>query len=536
MMGKQRWMGFGLATVVGVSAIAPVGEQVVFAEEKTSLPFNEEVVKAYSTVEPLVVLAEESKTAKDVALAYEAFIEMSQLFILDDQLVYEEGNDMDKLYERVYALVYGLSKEEQKKHLPLMADKWVDIVKNNTSTIMRFYLEDFLSVNENKDVQAEFDLSARKLRLYQTLPPGSPLPADWQKPIEEMIDEQEDSVSEPVIDAPPPAPDAVTQSPEKGANTSRPSSSKTVEFVQEGEFWYELTVSYKNGNPVKTDKRKLSEREAPHLYQSEVESENASGKGTDGRGGSGVLFPELTDSEKAYILEDQNEQSKYTLQYTLEKQGDAPYYFDTGLRVDEKMNASYEQYRDVLYQIAVKSGGYVVEDEGRVLVVIDKKAIIVKDIKKDYSEKEIESLFESFPNIDIRVLETRIGTSASLEQQLVSKQARTVTVAGEKVDLSTTPIVRDERVLLPIKEIVEEMGVVLEQKGDQFIVTKDKVTVIYQLKSTNVIVKGKETDIGIAPDVKDGILFVEMSELATAFNYEIVWDGDSSELAFNKTE
>lgn len=534
MMGKQRWMGFGLATVVGISAIAPVGEQVVFAQATASLPFNEEVVKAYSTVEPLVAQAEETKTVKDVAIAYEAFIGMSQLFILDDQLVYKEGNDMDKLYERVHALVYALPKAEQKKHLPLMADKWVEIVKNNTSTIMRFYLEDFLSINKNKEVEKEFALSAKKLRLYQTLPPGSPLPSDWQKPVEEMIEDQEDTVSNPVLDAPAPPPNAATPAPEKDANTSVPSTSTTVEFIQEGKFWYEVTVSYKNGNPVKSDKRKLTEKEAPHLYQFDVPNGSSTGNSADGKGGNGVFFPELTDSEKAYILEDQNEKSKYTLQYTLEKQGEAPYYFDTGLRVDEKMNASYEQYRDVLYQIAVKSGGYVVEDDGRVLVVIDKKAIIVKDIKKDYSEKEIESLFESFPNIDIRILETRIGTSASLEQQLVSKQARTVSVAGEKVDLSTTPIVREERVLLPIKEIVEKMGAVLEQDGDQFIVTKDKVTVVYQLKSTSVVVKGKETDIGIAPDVKDGILFVEMSELASAYDYEIVWDGDSSELAFNK--
>ena len=536
MMGKQKWMGFGMATIVGISAVAPVGEQVVFAQATPSLPFNAEVVKAYGEVEPLVALAEETKSVKDVAVAYEAFIGMSQLFILDDQLVYKEGNDMDKLYERVYALVYGLSKEEQKKHLPLMADKWVEIVKNNKSTIMSFYLQDFLAINKNKDVQAEFDLSAKKLSLYQSLPPGSPLPSDWKKPIAQIIKEQEKTESAPVLDAPAPPPGATTPTPEKGANTSMPSASTTIEFIQEGDFWYEVTVNYQNGNPVKTEKRKLTEKEAPHLYQSEVGNGTGSAGTTGGKDGDGVYFPELTDSEKAYILEDQNEQSKYTLQYTLEKQGDAPYYFDTGLRVDEKMNASYQQYRDVLYQIAVKSGGYVVEDEGRVLVVIDKKAIIVKDIKKDYSEKEIESLFESFPNIDIRILETRIGTSASLEMQLVSKQARTVTIAGEKVDLSTTPIVRDERVLLPIKEIVEKMEATVEQDGDQFIVTKDNVTVIYELKSTKVIVKGKETDIGIAPDVKNDILFVEMSELATAFNYEIVWDGDSSELAFNKKD
>ena len=528
MKGRQKWMGLGLATVVGVSSFAPVGEQVASVHATASLPFNAEVVKAYEKTEPLIKKAEETKKESDVKIAYESFIKMSQLFILDDQNVYKEGNDMDKLYERLNSLMYGLPDNLQKKLLPVMADKWVEELKNNKSSIMKFYLEDLLLENKKTEIQKDFDLSFRKLTFYQTMPPDTELPENWDADIEDLIKEQEDSYPEPVLDNPDNAPDAKTEVPDSDASSSTPVNEQSVEYIQEGKTWYEVTVSYKDGNVTKTEKRKLSADEAPHLYQTETVADNGANTSTSD------YFPELTDREKEYLLEDQNEESKHTIQYSLDKQGDAPYFFDTGLRVDKEMNASYEQYKDVLYQIAVKSGGYVVEDTGRVLVVIDKKAIIVKDIKKSYTESEIESLFESFPNIDIRILETRIGTSTSLEQQLVSKQARTVLIEGKKVDLVTTPIVREERVLLPIKEIVAEMGAVLEQKGAQFIVTKEKDSVVYELKSKKIVVKGKEVDIGIAPDVKDGVLYVEMSELASAFNYELVWDGDSSELAFNK--
>lgn len=529
MKGKQKWMGLGLATVVGISALAPVGEQVSFVHASTSLPFNEEVVKAYAKTEPLIKQAEQTKKESDVKIAYESFVKMSQLFILDDQNVYKEGNDMDKLYERLSTLMYGLPDKLPNKLLPIMADMWVDELKNNKSSIMRFYLEDLLLENKLPEIQKDFGLSYRKLAYYQTMPPGAVLPKDWDTDIDSLIKEHEAHNSAPVLDNPNNQPDAQTIVPDSAGYTPSVQNETAIEFVQEGEYWYEVTISYTNGNVVKTDKRKLTATEAPHLYQLETPTEVGQGASSTSN-----LFPELTEREKDYLLEDQNEQSKHTIQYTLDKKGDAPYYFDTGIRVDSNMNASYEQYKDVLYQIAVKSNGYVVEDKGRVLVVIDKKAIIVKDIQKSYKESEIESLFESFSNIDIRILETRIGTSKSLEQQIVSKQARTVSIEGKPVELETTPIVRDERVLLPIKEIATQMGATLEQKGAQFIVEKDKNTVVYELKNKKIVVKGKQIDIGIAPEVKDGVLYVEMSELATAFNYEIVWDGDSSELAFNK--
>lgn len=529
MKGIQKWMGLGLATMVGFSALAPVGEQVSLVHATTTtLPFNAEVVKGYATTEPLIAKAEQTQKESDVIIAYESFIKMSQLFILDDQNVYKEGNDMDKLYERLNRLMYGLPDNLQNKLLPVMADKWVVELKNNKSSIMSFYLKDLLLENPKAEIKKDFDLSYRKLVFYQSMPPGTELPANFGADIEDLIDEQEASYSKPVLDNPNSQPNAKTEVPDKDGTSSTPRNEKSVEFIQDGKFWYEVTSSYKNGKIVKTDKRKLSVSEAPHLYQEETTTDTGTNTGNP------VLFPELTDRELAYLLEDQNEESKHSIQYSLDKQGEAPYYFDTGLRVDSKMNASYEQYKDVLYQIAVKSGGYVVEDEGRVLVVIDKKAIIVKDIKKSYKEAEIESLFESFPNIDIRILETRIGTSTSLEQQIVSKQARTVSIEGNKVDLETTPIIREERVLLPIKEIASKMGATLEQNGAQFIVQKDGVTVVYELKNKKIVVKGKQIDIGIAPDVKEGVLYVEMSELASAFNYEMVWDGDSSELAFNK--
>lgn len=531
MRNKRKWMAVGLATAVGLSAIVPMGQPTV-VQANSGFPFNEKAKLEYEKIVPLVVQAEKTKAEKDVIAAYEAYILLTDKLDSSDLNVYKEGNDLDKLYERLKKVMLGMPKAFQNKHIPIMADKWVEEARKSLRSVLRYHLFDLVQTNKNPDIEEKLRLVERKLHFYDLVrDPDVKLPEGWDSSIDELIKEHEQTVQKPVNDnpAPPPSMDTTPGTNGSGGGTTAPPSQGSgTEFVQIGDTWYEVTYSYKNGKVVQTGKKKLTPETHPHLYGQDSESIG----GTSGKSNSFQLA--ISKEKLDYITKDQNAESEYTIQYSLDKQSEAPYYFDTALRVDKDMNASYEQYKDVLYQIAVKSGGYVVEDNGRVLIVIDKKPIIVKDVKKAYSEQEIESLFEAFPNIDIRILKTRIGTSTSLEQQIVSKQAKTVKVDGNDVELTSTPIVRDNRVLLPIKELGEALGATVKQKEDKFVVTKDENEVIYQLKSTKVVVKGKTVDIGIAPDVKDSVLYVEMSELSKAFGYELTWDADNSELAFAK--
>lgn len=536
MTSKKKWMSVGLATAVALSAFTPVAQpQVSYAA--SGFPFNQDAKAEYDKILPLVVQAEKTKSEKDVIAAYEAFIKITDKMSIEDVSVYTEGNDLDKLYERLKKTLYAMPKAFQDKHIPLMADKWADEIRKSLNSVTKYYLFDLIETNKNKTIQEKLDLVNRKVDFYMTVKdPTIKLPPGWDKSIDELYEEYLKDEKKPVSSGggttPPLANTPSTSMPGNGGgSSSKPQDSigAGTEQVQIGDTWYEVTYSYKNGKVVQTGKKKLSKEAYPHLYGYYPSSGSGSSQAS-----SENPFLNLDKAKLAYLTQDQNAESDFTIQYSLDKQSENPYYFDTGLRVDKDMNASYEQYKDVLYQIAVKSGGYVVEDNGRVLIVIDKKPIIVKDIKKAYSEREIEALFEEFPNIDIRILKTRIGTSTSLEQQIVSKQAKTVKVNGKEVELTSAPIVRDNRVLLPLKELSSALGAKVEQKEDKFVVTKDKDSVVYQLKSTNVVVKGKTLDIGIAPEVKEGTLYVEMNELSKAFGYKLIWDADSSELSFSK--
>lgn len=535
-MGKsKKWMAVGLATAVTLSGWTMVMQpSAVYAE--SGFPFNQDAKKAYEAVLPLVIKAEKTKSEKDVTVAYQAFIKITDKLSIEDVSTYKEGNDLDVLYERLKSTLYAMPKSYQDKEIPKMANLWVEEVRKSLNSVMKYYLIDLIDTNRNKSIDDELNLVNRKLDFYITVKdPTIKLPDDWDASVDDLYDEyvKNEKNPSPESGVNPPGTGTTEGKPSSNKNDSTPSFNQTgagAEQVQIGDAWYEVTYSYVNGKVVQTGKKKLSRESYPYLYgYSETSS-----KDNDSQASEKNPFLAIGKTKLDYLTSDQNAESEYTIQYSLDKQSENPYYFDTGLRVDKNMNASYEQYKDVLYQIAVKSGGYVVEDSGRVLIVIDKKPILVKDIKKNYSEKEIENLFEEFPNIDIRIFKTRIGLSTSLEQQIVSKQAKTVSIEGKKVEMSNSPIVRDNRVLLPLKEVSEALGATVEQQEDKFIVRKGEASVVYQLKSTFVTSKGKKVDIGIAPDVKEATLFVEMNELSKAFDYVLHWDADSSELSFNK--
>lgn len=556
MMKKQAWVSLGLATAVGLSAIIPVGN-AVHVEAASGFPFNAKAKAQYDKIVPLMKKAEKSKSEKDVTMAYQEFIKITRTLNGADKEVYKPGNDLDKLYERLKKLMLSMPKTYQNKHIPIMADKWADETRYSRNSIARYYLEEWIRNNKNPNISKKLMLVKRKLNLYSLMTnPTDSLPKGWDKDdssLKKEIDNKNKGGAYETSENMPKPPNATTSPSGSGTNNTGSSGSsggsggtsggsnssssgstqvgQAGELVQVGKTWYEVQYRYTNGKPKEISRVKLTPKSNPELY-----GFSSSSSASSGSYNNQALLDRLGKEQAEYLTQDQNSESEYTIQYSLDKQGEKPYYFDTGLRVDKKNNASYEQYKDVLYQIAVKSGGYTVEDKGRILIVIDKKPIIVNDVKKSYSENEIESLFEAFPNIDIRILKTRIGASTSLEEQIVSKQAKVVKVNGKKIELTSTPIVRESRVLLPLKEVVKALGAKVKQDEDKFIVTKGSDTIVYQLKNTKVVSKGKTIDIGVAPDVKDNTLYVEMSELANIFNYDLTWDGDNSELSFNNRD
>lgn len=537
-------------------------EKAIHVEASRS--YTKDALDSYNKAEPLVKEAEKTKKLDDIVKAYKAFAEVTRSVMLSDSVAYRENDKFDKLYSRVRKLVYDLPSGTKEKQIVAFSDYWLDRMFLNTTSFYGAHYKDFYDRNNVKSVDKKLEENLRKWQYIKFLPPTGDIPKspDDIKPSDlggnntsgndkgktdiEIIDEAvKDSLPKPQKDpykgGGSNGSGSGSGSGSKGSESvsDYPEGSGSTSYKKEGKIWYRVTTVKQEGKPTRVIKEKMSASESSFLETGKNSTSSSSDSSFIEPGSVDIVnyrakFPTLSNEEYNYLTSDQNTESKMTLQYTLDKKAGKPYYFDTGLRVDKDNNVSFEQYKDVLYQVAVKSNGYVVEDGKKILIVIDGKPIVVRDIKKKYSEKEIESLFDSYPKIDIRVMPTRIGQTVSLEEKIVSKQAKTVRVNGKKVELEATPVVKDNKVLLPLKQVTDLLGGKVKQIGDTFVSTKKKDSIVYTLKSTKATVKGKVVDMMIAPEIKDGVLMVETTELAKTFGYEVFWDGDTSTIDFKK--
>lgn len=232
------------------------------------------------------------------------------------------------------------------------------------------------------------------------------------------------------------------------------------------------------------------------------------------------------------IVEDaaiEEERSNNTLHYTVTKGTDDVYFYDTGIRVDKDGNASYQQVKDVLYQLAIRAEGYLAEDEGKFLIVVEGKPVLVREEKETYNKAEIEEMFKSFKTVEMRIMPTRIGTTASLEEQLVSGKEQTVKVNGEDTNLKHHPMIEDGQILLSIEELANLLELKYESDKTKHIVSKDDHSIAYEENVKAVIVDEKVKEL-TTPSVlnKEGALMGDIAELLDLFGVDMIWDEESS--------
>jgi len=240
---------------------------------------------------------------------------------------------------------------------------------------------------------------------------------------------------------------------------------------------------------------------------------------------------DIIDIEDAGVTseEDENTRSNMTLHYTVTKGTDEVYYYDTGMRVSKEDVASYQQVKDVLYQLALRAEGYLAEDEGKFLIVVEGKPILIREAKETYTKQEVEAMFKGFGSVDMRIMPTRIGTTASLEEQLVSGKAQSVTVNGEEANLNHHPLVEDGHVLLSIGELADLLNIDYSEDGSKLTLTNEKNTLIYEENVKAVTLNGVAIDTA-TPSIRneDGALMGDITEFLNVFHVDMIWDEENS--------
>jgi len=131
-------------------------------------------------------------------------------------------------------------------------------------------------------------------------------------------------------------------------------------------------------------------------------------------------------------------------------------------------------------------------------------------------------------------METSIGKVVSLEEKIVSRKINSILVDGKEITLQHQPIVRNERAMFPLEELVYALGGTISGSNGVYTATKNGNNVVFQENENLVHVNGKAFILTNKPVYQDQTLMVEANELATAFGYSMIWDEENSTISFEK--
>lgn len=251
----------------------------------------------------------------------------------------------------------------------------------------------------------------------------------------------------------------------------------------------------------------------------------------------GSMFGGGSYMTERHDKENKKEESRLTLQYTLNKDSEFPSYIDTGLFVDLNGDTSYQSLYDVLFQIAVNiEDGFLVEDSDKLLIVVEGKPIYIAETKEIYTKKEVESIFKGFEKVDLIISETRIGTTNSLEWQLKTGQAQKVVIDSQEFEMKNDPSIRGDRVVLPIVEIMKAVGADVNESEDLITVSYKQHVVTFEIGVSEARINGELYDLTVPVEVDDrGTHTANLMPIFKQLGIEAVWDEEASTLFLDNT-
>lgn len=324
-----------------------------------------------------------------------------------------------------------------------------------------------------------------------------------------------------------------SNNPSQGSNSTGNSNKEDLigsiqnyKYVVEGKLCYKVTTSA-DGSKTKTPARYNELGFCPYKDTSEeINKEdsngtnNSSNDNTQGNESGGYLDNPVIKT------------SDITLQYTLDKNIDSPYYYDTGIRVTTKGTVTYEQLKDAMYQLAIRNGGVFVNDSNKFLIVLEGKIIVIKDNKKEIKTSNIEKVFDDFI-AEIRALNTRIGSICSVTDYIEIKGLDSITIKNKNFDLENKPIISNSRVLLPLQEIAELLGakVKVNKDSSQILIQEGSTSITYTVNKETVMINDEIISLDVATKLSSSnIMYGYIQPMLTALGYDIEWNSISNEL------
>lgn len=332
------------------------------------------------------------------------------------------------------------------------------------------------------------------------------------------------------IPSKPESADPVT--PEDGTNVDNNDNNSqitTEEYVAKNNNCHKITYTYTNKGDLINQKDEMlpnSQKELCNIYDYEiVDGDNYDF--TNNVDSALDVWESLGDNEL-------NNDSKYSLQYTLNKENEKPYYYDSGIKTTNDMTATYTQIRDVLIQISLKiNNGYIVEDTDKLLFIAEGKPLIVINKNKELNKTEIESLFKNFKTVGLTVNELQNRDASTIDTQLSQNELNKVMINNEEHVLKNQAVFNGNTLQLPVAEIAELLGFKSEvTKTTLKLINSEKnIVVEYELGTKNIVVNNNKKIMSSSSQVKDGIVYAETNLLLKELSMSLQYDSNNGTIA-----
>lgn len=137
-----------------------------------------------------------------------------------------------------------------------------------------------------------------------------------------------------------------------------------------------------------------------------------------------------------------------------------------------------------------------------------------------------DDFFEGHTAYHIRPI---VITGAMLE---IADKEIAVTLDGKKIIFDQPPIIVDDRTLVPLRAIFEELGATVDWNGNTQTVTSTKgnITISMSIGKTEMYKNGEIITLDVAPQLVGERTLVPARAVAEAFNCKVDWDANNREV------
>lgn len=114
------------------------------------------------------------------------------------------------------------------------------------------------------------------------------------------------------------------------------------------------------------------------------------------------------------------------------------------------------------------------------------------------------------------------------------KDEISVYIGNKKLSFEVEPIIENNRVLVPLRTIFEELDAVVGWNDNIVTAKKGNIVVSFEIGSNKMKVNNKTLELDVAAQIKNGRTLVPLRAISEAFNNNVSWNGEDKKIIIDK--